>query len=83
VTDRNSPPRALGSLNFRGHDVTVCTDDRGLWVFPGHISARIDLADIRVMFREDVTLTLWREMLNNAIRTAGRPVLGDHRPWAA
>lgn len=42
-----------------------------------------DLADIRVMFRDDVTLKLWRDMLNDAIRTAGRPVLSDHRPWMA
>ncbi|MFI0354275.1 RhuM family protein [Actinomadura sp. 9N407] len=42
-----------------------------------------DLADIRVMFRDDVTLPLWRDMLNDAIRTAGRPVLREHRPWAA
>lgn len=42
-----------------------------------------DLADIRVMFRDDVTLNLWREMLDDAIRTAGRPVLRDHHPWAA
>lgn len=43
-----------------------------------------DLADIRVMFRDDVNLELWRGMLNQAIRTAGRPVLDeDEHLWAA
>jgi hypothetical protein len=43
-----------------------------------------DLADIRVMFRDNVNLAMWRDMLNQAIRTAGRPVLDDYRrPRAA
>jgi hypothetical protein len=58
-------------------------DETELRALEKFVGVFFDLADIRVMFRDDVTLGLWREMLNDAIRTAGRPVLGERRPWAA
>lgn len=57
-------------------------DETELRALEKFVGVFFDLADIRVMFRDDVNLDLWRKMLNDAIRTAGRPVLSEHKPWA-
>ncbi|TQN26079.1 P22-like antirepressor protein [Haloactinospora alba] len=59
-------------------------DERELKTLEKLVGVFFDLADIRVMFRDDVNLELWRDMLNQAIRTSGRPVLDEIEPaWTA
>jgi hypothetical protein len=55
--------------------------EQELRILEKFVGVFFDLADIRTMGRDDVTLAGWQEMLNQAIRTAGRPVLADDRPW--
>jgi hypothetical protein len=72
---KNGPTKA--DLNVAKNFMTA--DE--LHILESLVDVFFSLADIRVMFRDDVTLELWQQMLVNTLHVAGRPVLNEDRPW--